>query len=136
MTKLVYGRPSPAVSDFVRGTYPISIGWDNMDGWLNWAYEHGFLGQIWQGDSLVGVAIARPVRDVQKAFEDNYYYDLTGPTLWVDISSCPRAGGLANLWYMAVLRFGVREGVAFRRNGGRVRMYDFKRFSELVAGGA
>ena len=133
---LTLDQPTQRTSAFMRETYPLSIGWEHMDAWLDWAWRQGFVGQIWQGDSLVGVAVARPVRDVQRAAEDYYHFDLTGPILWVDISTCPSAGGLANLWYMAVLRFGVREGVAFRRNGGRVRMYDFKRFSELVAGGA
>lgn len=135
-TTLMLDRPVAGVSEMMREMYPISLGWDHMDNWLEWACEQGFLGQIWKGDALVGVAVARPCRDVQKAAGDYYHYDLTGPILWVDISCSPLTGGLANLWYMAVLRFGVREGVAFRRNGGRVRMYDFKRFSALVAGGA
>jgi len=129
-------EPCREVSSLVRELYPMAVGWENMDGWLEWACDHGFLGQIWKGDALVGAAVARPCRDVQKASEDYYHHDLTGPILWVDVAASPLTGGLANLWYMAILRFGVREGVAFRRNGGRVRMYDFNRFSKLVAGGA
>lgn len=128
--------PTQRVSSQIRELYPISIGWEHMDGWLEWAYRQGFLGQIWKGDALVGVAVARPVRDAAKAAEDFYHHDLSGPILWVDVACSPLTSGLANLWYMAILRFGVREGVAFRRNGGRVRMYDFTKFSKLVAGGA
>lgn len=134
MTTMVLDRPRAGVSEMMRELYPASTGWDHMEKWLEWACEQAFLGQLWRGDALVGVAVARPCRDVQRAAKDYYYFDLTGPILWVDISCTPLAGGLSNLWYMAILRFGVREGVAFRRNGGRVRMYDFKRFTKLVGG--
>lgn len=128
-------RPGTKEAELMRSVYPMSVGWEHINEWLEWASEHGFLGQIWNGDSLVGVGVARPVRDVLLASSDYYYFDMGGPTVWLDIGCCPVAGGMANLWYMTILRFGVREGVAFRRNGGRVRMYDFKRFTKAVAGG-
>ena len=57
-TTLMLDRPGTGVSEMVREMYPISLGWEHMDGWLEWACEQGFLGQIWKGDALVGVAAA------------------------------------------------------------------------------
>ena len=122
-------------SDMMRNLYKISSKWDNLDFWLEWAKSNKLLFKIFDKNEFAGFIVVRPVSDLNR-IEDYFYMEKNGDTLWADIACSKIYGGTKMLWAMIAEKFKNFKYVAFRRNGGKMKTYNFDRFTELMKVGA
>ena len=122
-------------SDMIRSLYKILSEWDALEPWLEWAKSNKLLFKIFDKNEFAGLAVVRPVNDLSK-IEDYCYMEKNGDTLLVDIACSKIYGGTKMLWAMVTEKFKNFKYVAFRRNGGKIKTYNFDRFTELMKVGA
>lgn len=122
-------------SDMIRSLYKISSKWDSLEPWLEWAKSNKLLFRIFDKNEFAGLAVVRPVNDLSK-IADFCYMEQNGDTLWADIACSKIYGGTKVLWEIIYKKFKNFKYVAFMRNGGKIKKYNFDRFAELMKVGA
>jgi hypothetical protein len=122
-------------SDMIRSLYKISSKWDALEPWLEWAKSNKLLFRIFDKNEFAGLAVVRPVNDLSK-IADFCYMEQNGDTLWADIACSKIYGGTKVLWEIISKKFKNFKYVAFMRNGGKIKKYNFDRFAELMKVGA
>ena len=122
-------------SAMMKSLYKISKDWDTVEYWLSWADSNEFLFRIFNNNTLLGFSVARPVKNLEET-KNYYYYEEDGDTICVDIACSTIYNGTKKLWKEIAGKFNNFKYVAFRRNGGKMKTYNFTRFTELMKVGA
>jgi len=100
--------------------------WHNLSDWFNWFEKQGLVGIVRDSDEIVGVALARCLRDGEKP--DHYVHHEDGDNIFVDLTiSSKGAISLRCLLSLLLERFGIRKSITFNRSGVS-RSYDFMKF--------
>lgn len=118
------------VSDFILENYPISQTWepDSLNNWISWANVLGFLTAVYDyaggKRKLVGIAIARPMAQVDRYIKTGIEHDHAGSIIWVDLLIAPtKRIYQAAAFGMLALMGGDKKSVAYLRRG-RLKVHD------------
>lgn len=100
--------------------YPMAAGWEEkaLVNWVSWAIKEGFLFMTGHEREIAGLAIVRPTMTPHK-MPNNLEFDQEGDTYYVDlaIALSPRRDVLQALCFSVLKRFGMRDKIAFQRQG-------------------
>ena len=100
--------------------------WPNLAQWYGWFEKQGMVGIVKDGEEIAGVALARCIKDGQKA--DHYVHSEDGEDVFVDLTiSSKGAKSLRCLLLLLWERFGPRRRITFNR-AGKPRSYNYMYF--------
>jgi hypothetical protein len=100
--------------------------WPNLAEWFGWFEKQGMVGVVEDKDGIAGVALARCIKDGQKA--DHYVHSEDGQNVFVDLTiSSKGAKSLRCLLLLLWERFGPRKRITFNRSG-KPRSYSYMKF--------
>jgi len=100
--------------------------WQNLAAWFGWFEKQDMVGIVRDGDEIVGVALARCIKDGQKP--DHYVHSEDGENVFVDLTiSSKGAKSLKCLLLLLLERFGPRKRITFNRSG-KPKEYDYMKF--------
>jgi hypothetical protein len=128
------------IENLVLEHYPASQMWEpgSLTNWLKWAAWKEFLFLVWDGDRLVGLAIAKPMsRETEYEMRPNDKYDETGSTIYVDLAIATEPKAIQAICLGLYERFGERPAIAFFRydkSNDNLKSYDFQKFRKKLLG--
>jgi len=100
--------------------------WQNLAAWFGWFEKQDMVGIVRDGDEIVGVALARCIKDGQEP--NHYVHSEDGENVFVDLTiSSKGAKSLRCLLLLLLERFGPRKRITFNRSG-KPKEYDYIKF--------
>jgi hypothetical protein len=106
---------------------------DVLWNWIAWHAVQGFALVLRDDDaSILGLTLARPVMKPEDGL-DSYAVDNEGPCIFLSLVISLHPMAPKGLTYAVVKRFGVRQTVAWQRNGcGEIRSIPMAKMRNLV----
>jgi hypothetical protein len=114
--------PAEQISEFICRHYERARTWHprNLEGWIEWNIEQRFCitARCEKTNEILGLIIVRPVMHPELAI-GNKDFDVEGDTYFVDMAIAlpPKLPVLQVLGFAVLQRFGMRDKIAFQRNG-------------------
>lgn len=131
-------QPVASAARFIRDQVPELGHWtdESLVGWTAHSMAQRRLICIYDADKrAVGLGAARCLTG-GVPFDDWYYHDEDGDTIYADLAVATRPGVLKVLWAAMKKRFKPRMNIAFRRlRDERFRTYDFATFDKHITNG-
>lgn len=105
------------ITTYLRDKVESFSKWDEQlaKEWITWHWKHASISVVKDGEKIVGVGVARVLKDINMS-DDHYYFDDSGDILFVDMLAADNKEAINILLDSANKRYGEKSFYAFKKS--------------------